>query len=133
LHATWESTHTFLILGVNYFVWLYSAAVVTVGRAVFIPLLVFGAAFVVRAILYIQLFYLRSSPKPNVTIDRLFAWAHVAMAGCLAVIVYRALKIMLSNDYTANHLLLPLLLPGLLLLVPLISVPLYFLYKTKTT
>lgn len=33
LHATWESTHTFLILSVNYFMWLYSAAIIDVGQA----------------------------------------------------------------------------------------------------
>lgn len=132
LHATWESTHTFLILSVNYFMWLYSSAVVTVGRAVFIPLLLFGATFIVRAILYAYLFYIKASPKPNIVADWLFAASHVVMAICLGLIVVIGVSIMASGMYQPNHLLLPLLLPGLIMMVPLIAVPLYFLYKTKS-
>lgn len=132
LHATWEATHTFLILGINYFIWLYSSAVVAVGQVVFVPLLLFGASFIVRAVLYTYLFYIKSDTKPNRLADRLFAWTHVVMAGCLCLIVVRAAHIMLSGDYQANHLLPALLLPGLVLMIPLISVPLYFLYRTKS-
>jgi hypothetical protein len=132
LHATWEATHTFLILSVNYFVWLYSDAVVDVGRAVFVALLLFGAVFIVRAVLYTQLFYIKSSKKPNIVIDRLFAWSHVVMAGSLLYTVAAATRVLLSGGYEANQTFLPLLWPGLILMVPLISVPLYFLYKTKS-
>ena len=133
LHATWESTHTFLILGVNYFVWLYSAAVVEVARAVFPALLIFGAVFIVRAVLYTQLFYIKSSNKPSILIDRLFAWAHVIMALSLMFTIIVASQIMLSGTYEANQVFLPLLWPGLIFMLPLVSVPLYFLYRTKSS
>jgi cytochrome bd-type quinol oxidase subunit 2 len=132
LHATWESTHTFLILGVNYFMWLYSSAVVAVGQAVFVPLLLFGATFIVRAILYVYLFYIKTNPKPNITADWLFALSHLVMAVCLGAIVLTGTTILLAGTYAPNHLLLPLLLPGLIMMIPLIAVPLYFLYKTKS-
>jgi len=132
LHATWEATHTFLILSVNYFMWLYSDAIVEVGRAVFLPLLVFGASFVFRAILYVYLFYIKSSPKPIIIVDQLFAWTHVVMTICLVAIVYPTLTIILRGNYEPNHILLPLITPGLFLMIPLISVPLYFLYRTKS-
>lgn len=132
LHATWEVTHTFLILSINYFVWLYSDAVVDVGRAVFVALLVFGAAFIVRAVLYTQLFYIKSSKEPNTLIDRLFAWLHVVMVGSLLYTLAAAAQVLLSGVYEANQTFLPLLWPGLVLMLPLISVPLYFLYKTKS-
>lgn len=133
LHATWESTHTFLVLSINYFVWLYSSAVVAVAHAVFVPLLLFGAAFVFRAIIYVQLFYIKSNKKQvNILFDRLFAWTHVVMAGCLVPIVLQTTHIMYRGDYEPNNLLPPLLWPGLVLMVPLVSVPLYFLYRTRT-
>ena len=132
LHATWESTHTFLILGVNYFVWLYSSAVVAVAAATFTALLIFGSAFIVRAVLYTYLFYIKATDKPNVGMDRLFAWTHVVMALSLTFTVIVASRIMLGGTYQANHTFLPLLWPGLVLMLPLISVPLYFLYKTKS-
>lgn len=131
LHATWEVTHTFLILSLNYFVWLYSAAIVDVSRATYTAMLVFGAAFIVRAIVYTQLFYIRKSDKPNVLLDRVFAWLHVVMILALAYTVVRATMIMQVGDYQATHTFLPLLWPGLILMIPLISLPLYFLYRTE--
>lgn len=128
LHATWEATHTFLILSLNYFMWLYSSAVVTVGRAVFWPLLVFGATFIVRAGLYTYLFYIKSRHRPNILVDWLFALSHVVMAICLILILTVGAFIMVDGAYQPNHLLLPLLLPGIVLMLPLIAVPLYFLY-----
>lgn len=131
LHATWEVTHTFLILSINYFVWLYSDAVVDVGRAVFGALLLFGAAFIVRAILYLRLFYITSSPRRSVPLDWLFATTHLVMAGTLLYVIITASRFMATGSYAANHTFLPLLWPGLILMLPLICIPLYFLYKTK--
>ena len=132
LHATWESTHTFLILSVNYFMWLYSAAVVDVGRAVFLPLLVFGAAFIVRAVLYTQLFYIKSSKKPNLLVDWAFALLHIVMVACLVWVLVAGINVMMQGNYAANDTFMPLLWPGLLLMIPLVSVPLYFLYRTQS-
>lgn len=132
LHATWEVTHTFLILSINYFVWLYSDAVVDVGRATFLALLLFGAAFIVRAVLYTQLFYIKSSAKPNLLVDWLFALTHVVIAVSLIYAIMVAISYMVRGSYEANQTFLPLLWPGIILMLPLISVPLYFLYKTKS-
>lgn len=132
LHATWESTHTFLVLSLNYFMWLYSAAIVEVGRAVFIPLLLFGATFIVRAILYVYLFYIKSSKRPSIIVDWLFALCHVVMFIAVAYIGMTTTLILLNTNYQPNHILLPLLYPGLFLMIPLIAVPIYFLYKTKS-
>lgn len=131
LHTTWEVTHTFLILGLNYFMWLYSSAIVEVARAVFVPLIIFGAVFIVRAILYVYLFYINKSTKPNVLADWLFALCHVVMFVCISYVTLATVQVLLGASYEPNHVLLPLLYPGLILMVPLISVPLYFLYITK--
>lgn len=130
LHATWEVTHTLLILSINYFVWLYSAAVVEVGNATSMALLIFGAIFILRAALYTYLFYIKSSNKPSILADRLFAWLHIAMLVCLAYVITMTIQVMLSGNYEANQTFLPLLWPGLILMLPLISLPIYFLYKT---
>ena len=132
LHATWEVTHTFLILSLNYFVWLYSDAVVDVAQATFGVLLLFGAAFIVRAILYTILFYIKSNPKSNVLLDWLFAVCHIVMATTLLYTVITVVGFMANVNYQPNHIFLPLLWPGLILLLPLICVPIYFLYRTKS-
>lgn len=131
LHATWEVTHTFLILGLNYFMWLYSPAVVDVARSVFVPLITFGAIFIVRAILYVYLFYIKKTSQPNITADGLFALCHIVMFACIAFVAFATTQTLLEGNYEPNHVLLPLLYPGLLLMLPLIAVPLYFLYKPR--
>ncbi|MBP7775315.1 MAG: hypothetical protein KA069_01810 [Candidatus Saccharimonas sp.] len=131
LHATWEVTHTFLILGLNYFMWLYSSAMVDVANTVFVPLMLFGGVFILRAIVYTYLFYIRQSKKPNVLIDWLFAICHIAMLATIILVILGTVTTLLGGDYASNHILLPLLYPGLILMVPLIAVPLYFLYRTR--
>ncbi len=132
LHATWEVTHTFLILSLNYFMWLYSSAIVEVSKAVFLPLILFGAVFIVRAVLYLYLFYIKTSKRPNLSADWLFAICHIAMLASVGYIGVATTRILLTGDYEPNHILLPLIVPGLFLMIPLISVPLYFLYQTKS-
>lgn len=131
LHATWEATHTFLILSLNYFMWLYSSAVVEVAEAVFAPLMLFGAVFIVRAILYVYLFYIKKSSIPNLLADWCFAACHAVMLVCIGYVALAAVNVLAGGNYEPNQVLLPLLYPGLILMVPLISVPLYFLYTTK--
>lgn len=130
LHATWEATHTFLILSVNYFMWLFSSAIVDVAKAVFVPLLTFGGVFIVRAVLYIYLFYIKKSNKPNLLADWSFALCHIVMLVCLVYIAVVTTTTLLGGDYAPNDFLPPLLYPGIFLMVPLVAVPVYFLYKT---
>lgn len=132
LHATWEVTHTFLILSLNYFMWLYSPAIVEVATSVFVPLIMFGAVFIVRAILYIYLFYIKKSTKPSLLVDWSFALCHIVMFVCISYVAIVTARILVSGNYESNHILLPLLYPGLFLLIPLASVPIYFLYKTRS-
>lgn len=131
LHATWEVTHTLLILSINNFVWLYSTAVVAVGREVFVPLLFFGAVFIVRAILYIRLFYFKPTLKSNMILDKLFAWLHIVMLMSLCIVLVKTFTLMINGNYSPNYVVLQLLYPGIFLIFPIICMPLYFLYKTK--
>lgn len=131
LHATWESTHTLLILGINYFMWLYSSAIVDVANSVFIPLISFGAAFIIRAILYLYLFYIKKPTKPYLLVDWIFAICHMVMLICITWIAIATIDILRNSNYKSNDILLPLLYPGLALTIPLISAPIYFLYKTR--
>ena len=131
LHATWEVTHTFLILGITYFMWLYSSAIVDISQKMFMPLVIFGAVFVIRAILYLYLFYIKQPTKPNLLIDWSFAICHIIMLICLVLVAVIALGVMQNGNYLANEILLPLLYPGLILTFLIICIPIYFLFTTK--
>ncbi|MFZ1249972.1 MAG: hypothetical protein WAR37_00770 [Candidatus Microsaccharimonas sp.] len=131
LHATWEVTHTFLILALNYFMWLYSAAVIDVSREIFLPLIIFGGVFIIRAILYLYLFHIKGSDRPSLIADWVFAITHAVMLLTISWVAIAATHVLITGNYISNHVLLPLLYPGLFLMIPLIAVPVYFLYKTK--
>jgi len=131
LHITWEMTHTLLILGVNYFIWLYASIVVQVGQAVYWGLIIAGALFIIRAVLYLYIFYSRpSSPRlHNGLADWLFAISHVLIIGCLLYVVIRAGIVLATNDYTVNTQFLPWMYPGLIVMFIICAIPLVRMYK----
>ena len=131
LHRTWESTHTFLILSVNYFVWLYSAAVADVVHKIAPAAILFGFVFIVRMALYLQLFYIKTTADPSHVLDRLFAWSNVLLLVLVGVIGLQTYSVVSTGHYEANDILAQLLLPGIILIVPLVAVPLYFLYASN--
>lgn len=131
LHVTWESTHTFLILSLNYFVWLYSSAVIAVVRETFLSLLIFGASFIIRAAVYIFVFYIRPKTR-SILMDRVFAWTHIIMGLSLLYTLFKATSVMLTGNYSATTTYMPYLAPGLIFMIPLVSLPIYFLYRSKS-
>lgn len=131
LHATWEATHTFLVLSLTYFTWLYSSAVIETAKAIFIPLMTLGAIFALRGALYIYLFYTKKFTRPNLAVDWLFALTHIVMIGALAWIAIATANVLLAGNYTPNSHLIPMLAPGMVFVLPLMIVPIYFLYRTK--
>lgn len=133
LHVTWEMTHTLLIVGINYFIWLFASVIVAVGKAVYWGLIIAGALYIVRGILYMYLFYGPGMNKKlhNGLADWLFAFVHVLIVACLAYVVIRAGIVLYTTDYTVNTQFLPWMYPGLLLLIAVCAVPLARLYKHK--
>ena len=133
LHITWEMTHTLLIVGVNYFIWLFASIIVDVGKAVYWGLISAGALFIVRAILYLHIFYGNGVKNKlhNGLGDWLFAISHILIIGCLLYVVIRAFIVLYTNDYTVNTQFLPWMYPGLIGIVAICAIPLIRLYKIK--
>lgn len=133
VHITWEMTHTLLIVGVNYFIWLFASIIVPIGAAVYWGLIIAGALFIVRAILYIYLFYNKDPKKGkhNTLADWAFAITHLLIIVSLLYVVIRAAIVMFTTDYTINTQFLPWMYPGLVLMVAICAVPLLQLYRTK--
>lgn len=129
LHVTWEMTHTLLIVGVNYFIWLFASIIADVGKAVYWGLITAGALYIVRAILYLKLFYSNESKK-NKLLGWLFAITHLLIVVCLLYVVIRAAIVMFTNQYTINTQFIPWMWPGLIFMVIICSVPIVQLYKT---
>ena len=133
LHVTWEMTHTLLIVGVNYFIWLFASIIVEVGKAVYWGLIIAGALYIIRAILYIYIYYGAgaTSKRHNGWADWAFAIIHPLIILCLLYVVAQATYTMLTSDYTINTQFLPWMYPGLVLMAAICAAPLLRIYKLK--
>lgn len=131
LHLTWEMTHTLLIVGVNYFIWLFASIIVTVGQAVYWGLITAGALYIVRAIAYVYIYYGAGAKKKlhNGWADWLFAVSHIAIIVCLLYVVIRATIVLITNSHTINTQFLPWMYPGLVFMVIICTIPLMRIYK----
>lgn len=132
VHATWEVTHTFLIIGVTNFIWLFSDVAREVSRAVYWGLIVAGACFIIRATLYTYIFYVRPSAHQRTGfLDWLFALSHIGILAGLIYTLSLAVLTLADTPYKINSQFVPWMWPGLVLLGALGLIPLYQLYRTK--
>lgn len=133
LHLTWEMTHTLLIVGVNYFIWLFASIIVDVGKAVYWGLITAGALYIIRGALYMYIYYGAGAKNKlhNGLADWLFALTHVAIIACLLYVVIRAAVVLMTNEYTVNTQFLPWMYPGLVFMIIICAIPLIRIYKIK--
>lgn len=130
LSATWEVTHTLLVTGVVMLVMLFTQSIDQLAAAIFWATFLAAVALGVRAVLYIYIFYVRSTNKTT-WIDWSFAWTHLMAAGLLVVVVAQALWFLFKNNPVPNSQFLPYFIPGVIVVVLICCLPMLVLYKTK--
>lgn len=128
--ATWEITHTFLIIGLVMLFIFYSQSLTDIASAIFLPAFLAGLFLVIRGILYTYIFYVRKEKKVNY-LDWLFACLHVLAAIFLVLVVSKAVYFVLKNHPIANMQFIAYYIPGLILTLALITVPMFVIYKIK--
>lgn len=133
LSATWEITHTLLILAVVYFITMFSLSLRLVASAVFISLFVVIFTFIIRGILYMYIFYIRTplQQKKRNWVDWLFALTNVVIIAALGVMIIEAVSSLWGKQIITNSDFIIWMLPGLVLVLAFCSIPVYQLYKTK--
>lgn len=131
--ATWEITHTFLIIGITNFIWLFSDIATEVAKATFLGLILVGFWFLLRALLYLYLFLVKDNTQPHGVgpSDVLFGAAHLGMLSALIYTFVQAIQVMMDIPYSINSQFIPFMWPGLILLVVLGTLPIMQLYRTK--
>lgn len=129
LDATWEITHTLLVLALTNFTWLCSDAIIAVAQAAYWGLIVSAAAFVVRGILYVYLFY--AAAKNNRAAGWLFALSHVAMLVGLVYAGLAAIYTLAHTSYRINDQLLPYMWPALAVSVVICAIPIAQSYRRR--
>jgi cytochrome bd-type quinol oxidase subunit 2 len=133
VHASWEVTHTFLIIGITNFVWLFSGAIKPVSKAVYWGLITAGALFILRAVLYLYLFFAKDPGQGNHSgaADWLFFFSHLGILAGLVYVLGRGAQSLSSSQFTVNEQFIPWMWPGLILLLVLGTIPLLRVYTAR--
>lgn len=130
VNATWEVTHTLLIFAVVMLLMLFSRNIDGIASAIFTSTFIAALALVVRSACYSYIFYGRKSQKTS-WIDWVFAFSHVVAALFLVVTVVKALWYLYQNNPPVNTQFLPYFIPGLILVLGVVIMPMVLLYSTK--
>jgi cytochrome bd-type quinol oxidase subunit 2 len=128
--TTWEVTHTLLVVGLTMLFMMFTQAITGLASAIFMATFLAAVALVVRAICYTYIFYVRKGTKVGL-VDWIFALSHIAAAVFLVATVVEALKYLYRNNPPANTQFLPFFIPGMIITIAVIIVPMVVLYRRK--
>ncbi len=131
--ATWELTHTLLVVAVAMFVSLFSGNLIEIAKAAF-PGMFLTATFVgVRTACYIYTFYIKSPSKQlhRTLVDYVYAWSHAGIVLGLVLLLVRLVPKLFDLNLTVNTQFLPYMWPGLIVILAVGLMPAMSLYRTK--
>lgn len=133
LSATWEVTHTFLVVSVAYFVSLFSNNLTELASAAFVGFFLTASFVGVRGATYIYLFYIRSAVnrKSRDWVDWTFALSHVGIVLGVLVLLAGLVPKLFQIDLEPNTAFVPWMWPGLVIVISLCILPVISLYTTK--
>lgn len=133
MDATWEVTHTFLVVAVAMFVSLFSNNLRDIADAVFVGIFTAAAFVGVRGLLYVYLFYVRA-PRDRAVVswlDWVFACSHLGILLGVGILLVQLVPKLFSINLEPNTTFYPMMWPGLLLVLALCVPPIVSLYRTK--
>lgn len=130
INATWEITHTLLVLAITNFTWLWSDAMIAVAHEAYWGLIIAAAAFVLRAIFYVYLFFASPGGKHPVA-SWLFALCHLVMLVGLVYAIVVTMHVLATQNYAVNDQLLPYMWPSLIAAAIVCAIPILQSYRQK--
>lgn len=133
LDATWEITHTFLVVSLAFFINLFSQNLTDIARASFVGLFLAAIFIGARGLMYIYIFYLRPAKKATTRnwADWLFAVSHLGIVAGVVVLLVQLLPVLFRTHLVANTNFIPWMWPGLVIVLALCLLPIMSLYHTK--
>lgn len=132
LSATWEVTHTFLVVSVALFVGFFSQNLTDIAYVVFYPLFLTSVFVGVRTLAYIYLFMIRDTASKHRTwVDVVFAISHIGVIIGLVYLLVVLVPKLLTTELIANTNFIPWMIPGAIIILLACSIPILALYKTK--
>lgn len=130
LNATWETTHTFLVVAVALFAAFFSQNIVELARAAFIGLWIAAVGIGLRGAAYVYLFYIRRDGARRNWVDYCFAYIHGVIVAGLVVMLLQLVPALFRANLQPNTELIPYMWPGLIVIALLCLPPLMSLYST---
>ena len=130
LSATWEVTHTLLIFALIMLFMMFTQNIDGLASAIFTCAFIAALALIVRAIIYLYIFYVRKKNTINL-LDWAFMLCHIIAAVFLVATVIKALLYIYKNNPPVNSQFIPYMLPGLIATIVICIVPIAMLYSTK--
>lgn len=132
--ATWEVTHTFLVVSVALFVGFFSSNLTEIAYVTFYPLFLTSVFVGIRTLAYIYIFVIREN-KNQMTrslVDSIFAFSHVGVIIGLLYLLAVLIPKILSIQLIPNTLFIPWMIPGAFAIIVICIIPLFNLYKTRS-
>lgn len=130
LDATWETTHTFLVVTVALFVSFFSQNLVDLAQALWWGLWVAAVGIGLRGAAYVYLFYIRSNKSVRNWVDYFFAYVHAVIVAGVGILLWQLLPVLFTIELKPNTEFIPFMWPGLFLVIVLCVPPLMSLYRT---
>lgn len=128
VQATWEVTHTLLVIGVVFLVMMFTQNIEGLSSAIFTAAFIAISFLLIRAICYAYIFYGRKKDKVSI-VDWIFAFSHLFAAVFLVIVVIQALWYIYKNNPAPNTQFFPYFLPGLIVVIAIVFIPLVMLYS----
>ncbi len=133
LDATWEITHTFLVVSVALFVGFFSNNLVTIAHTTFFPLFFTSIFIGIRTLAYIYIFVISSAKKQQqrTWIDMVFAWSHIGVIAGLLYLLAVLIPQLLTTELIPNTSFIAWMVPGAVIIFIACLAPLISLYRIK--
>jgi cytochrome bd-type quinol oxidase subunit 2 len=130
LDATWETTHTFLVVTVALFVAFFSQNLVDIAKASWLGLWVAAVGIGLRGAAYIYIFYVRRNQAVRSWVDYFFAGIHVLIVAGVGILLMQLVPVLFTIDLKPNTEFIPYMWPGLIFILVLCVPPLLSLYRS---
>ncbi len=131
ISLSWEATHTFLVVAVTNFIWLFADITPAVAKSIYLWLSLAGIIFILRGIVYLAIYHPKDSGLSRERWIKLLVWLNLVLILDLVFLLVAAATTLASQSYVINTQFVYWLLPGALLVGLICAKTLKSIYSFK--
>ncbi len=130
IHATWEVTHTLLVYSFIIFMTSHSEILPQLAPIIFLPVSIIAIGLMLRAALYLYLFYGQDTPRAPKLSHILFALCHIVPLAALAYVIKMVALYLWWSGFTPSTQYIWAVVIGFVVTVGFCVIPLTRLYSS---